>query len=151
MRNCDIFIFWLRTPVVMIMEKMLERGTEHSLQLLKGSLSNAIYCLCFNQPVCQVCMGMAYLAHYNSQVSGVLVSIYQTCIYACVFVYRMVEDLHKLLTVSSSQPKPFLLVSSDFTTLVSRFYAQLYEQQVNLHLMQSVPLDATHTTTLHTQ
>ena len=35
-------------------------------------------------------------------------------------VYRMVEDLHKLLTVASSQPKPFLLVSSDF-------YAQLYE------------------------
>ena len=42
--------------------------------------------------------------------------------------HRMVEDLHQLLTVASSQPKPFLLVSSDFTTLVSRFYAQLYEQ-----------------------
>ena len=41
---------------------------------------------------------------------------------------RMVEDLHRLLTVASNQPKPFLLVGLDFMTLVTRFYAQLYEQ-----------------------
>jgi pimeloyl-ACP methyl ester carboxylesterase len=45
-------------------------------------------------------------------------------------IERMVEDIHKLLTVASNQPRPFIMVSSDFTTMISRFYAQLYEYEL---------------------
>lgn len=45
-------------------------------------------------------------------------------------VERMVDDLHRLITYASNQPKPILLVGVDFSTFVSRFYAQIYEHEV---------------------
>eukprot|EP00731_Ephydatia_muelleri_P010724 Em0005g1310a len=45
-------------------------------------------------------------------------------------VERMVDDLNRLLNYASNQPKPLILVSSDFSTVVSRFYTLLYEQDV---------------------
>lgn len=45
-------------------------------------------------------------------------------------VERMVEDLHRLVSYASNQPKPLLLVSSDFSTFISRFYTQLYGHEV---------------------
>lgn len=45
-------------------------------------------------------------------------------------VERMADDLNRLLNYASNQPKPLLLVSSDYSTVVSRFYALLYEQDV---------------------
>ena len=41
---------------------------------------------------------------------------------------RMVDDLNRLLNYASNQPKPLILVSSDYSTVVSRFYTLLYEQ-----------------------
>lgn len=46
-----------------------------------------------------------------------------------IFIFRMVDDLHRLLHVSSSVDNaPVLLVGTDFSTLISRFYAQFYER-----------------------
>ncbi|XP_064642934.1 uncharacterized protein LOC135497133 [Lineus longissimus] len=46
-------------------------------------------------------------------------------------VERMADDLSKLITVSSEQPKPFILVGSEMGALVARFYTQLYESDVS--------------------
>ena len=46
-------------------------------------------------------------------------------------VFRMVDDLHRLLHVSSvvsDSSTPLLLVGMDFSTLISRFYTQFYEK-----------------------
>ena len=40
---------------------------------------------------------------------------------------RMSEDLNRLLTVTSQQPKPFILVGIDLGAIIARFYAQMYE------------------------
>ena len=46
-----------------------------------------------------------------------------------IFIFRMVDDLHRLLHVSSSVDNaPVLLVGTDFSSLISRFYAQFYER-----------------------
>ncbi|XP_003385364.1 PREDICTED: uncharacterized protein LOC100631396 [Amphimedon queenslandica] len=48
-------------------------------------------------------------------------------------IERMVDDLHRLLHVSSvvgDSNTPLLLVGMDFSTLISRFYAQFYENEV---------------------
>jgi surfactin synthase thioesterase subunit len=39
----------------------------------------------------------------------------------------MVDDLHRLVTYSSPQEKPFILVGAEMGAVVSRFYAQIYE------------------------
>ncbi|PIK40602.1 hypothetical protein BSL78_22551 [Apostichopus japonicus] len=46
-------------------------------------------------------------------------------------VERMVNDLHYLVTSSSDQPKPFIIVGAELGALVARFYAQLYEEEVS--------------------
>jgi hypothetical protein len=39
----------------------------------------------------------------------------------------MSEDLNRLITSTSQQPKPFILVGADLGAIVARFYAQMYE------------------------
>ncbi|XP_072038470.1 uncharacterized protein [Amphiura filiformis] len=46
-------------------------------------------------------------------------------------IERMVEDLHYLVTISSDQPKPFILVGSELGSLNARFFAQMYESEVS--------------------
>ncbi|KAH3740765.1 uncharacterized protein LOC127850464 [Dreissena polymorpha] len=43
---------------------------------------------------------------------------------------RMVEDLHQLISRSSDQPKPFLLVGAELGALVAQFYARMFESEV---------------------
>lgn len=45
-------------------------------------------------------------------------------------VERMATDLHQLLTASSQQPKPFILVGAGLGASVARFYAQMFEEEV---------------------
>jgi len=45
-------------------------------------------------------------------------------------VERMVDDLHTLITYSSQQPRPLLLVGAELGALVTQFYTQLYEFDV---------------------
>jgi pimeloyl-ACP methyl ester carboxylesterase len=45
-------------------------------------------------------------------------------------VERMADDLHKLITYSSQQPRPLLLVGAEIGALVAQFYAQIYEGDV---------------------
>ncbi len=40
----------------------------------------------------------------------------------------MADDLHKLVTYSSQQERPFILVGSEIGALIARFYTQLYER-----------------------
>ncbi|CAF2954545.1 unnamed protein product [Rotaria sp. Silwood2] len=40
---------------------------------------------------------------------------------------RMSEDLNCLVTATSQQPKPFILVGADLSAIVTCFYAQMYE------------------------
>ena len=42
--------------------------------------------------------------------------------------YRMVDDLHRLITSSSSLGRPLMLVGSDMGAMIARFYAQLYPE-----------------------
>ena len=39
----------------------------------------------------------------------------------------MSEDLNRLVTLASQQPKPFILVGADLGAIVARFYTQMYE------------------------
>lgn len=43
---------------------------------------------------------------------------------------RMVDDLHQLITRSSDQPKPFLLVGAELGALIAQFYARMFESDV---------------------
>ncbi|XP_052101320.1 uncharacterized protein LOC127735243 [Mytilus californianus] len=45
-------------------------------------------------------------------------------------VERMADDLYQLMTVSSQEPQPFILVGAELGALVSQFYAQMFEGQV---------------------
>lgn len=45
-------------------------------------------------------------------------------------VERMADDLYHLMTVSSQEPQPFILVGAELGALVSQFYAQMFEGQV---------------------
>lgn len=40
---------------------------------------------------------------------------------------RMSEDINRLVTATSQQPKPFIFVGADLGALISRFYTQMYE------------------------
>ncbi|CAF1443089.1 unnamed protein product [Adineta ricciae] len=54
-------------------------------------------------------------------------------------VEKMSEDLNRLVTATSQQPKPFILVGSDLGAIVARFYTQMYEFDVS-HLFLIDPL-----------
>ncbi|CAF3422313.1 unnamed protein product [Rotaria sp. Silwood1] len=54
-------------------------------------------------------------------------------------VEKMSEDLNRLVTATSQQPKPFILVGADLGAIVTRFYAQMYEFDVS-HLFLVDPL-----------
>ena len=43
---------------------------------------------------------------------------------------RMVEDFHRLFTLSSEQPKPFILVGAELGAVNARFYTQIFENDV---------------------
>ena len=43
---------------------------------------------------------------------------------------RMVEDFHRLFTLSSDQPKPFILVGAELGAVNARFYTQMFESNV---------------------
>jgi len=43
---------------------------------------------------------------------------------------KMVDDMHRLFTGSSSQSKPFILVGAELGAVNARFYAQLFEEDV---------------------
>ncbi|WAR15897.1 YQJL-like protein [Mya arenaria] len=43
---------------------------------------------------------------------------------------RMVEDLHQLVSRSSDQPRPFLLVGAELGALIAQFYARMFEGEV---------------------
>lgn len=40
----------------------------------------------------------------------------------------MVEDLHRLVTLSSQQPRPLILVGAELGALVAQFYTHIYER-----------------------
>jgi len=40
----------------------------------------------------------------------------------------MVDDLHRLITYSSQQEKPFIFVGVELGAMIGRFYAQVYER-----------------------
>ena len=44
---------------------------------------------------------------------------------------RMVEDFHRLFTLSSDQPRPFILVGSELGAVNARFYTQLFANEVS--------------------
>ncbi|CAH1790667.1 unnamed protein product [Owenia fusiformis] len=46
-------------------------------------------------------------------------------------VERMADDLHRLVTGSSDQPRPFILVGAEMGALVSRFYANMFQGEVS--------------------
>ncbi|CAF1393053.1 unnamed protein product [Rotaria magnacalcarata] len=54
-------------------------------------------------------------------------------------VEKMSEDLNRLMTATSQQPKPFILVGADLGAIVARFYTQMYEFDVS-HLFLIDPL-----------
>lgn len=57
-------------------------------------------------------------------------------------VERMVDDLHRLVTYSSQQPRPLILVGAEISALVARFYAQVYEGDVAaVVLIEPLPED----------
>ena len=43
---------------------------------------------------------------------------------------RMVEDFHRLFSLSSDQPKPFILVGAEVGAVNARFYTQMFEDNV---------------------
>lgn len=43
---------------------------------------------------------------------------------------RMVEDFHRLFTLSSDQPKPFILVGAELGAVNTRFFTQMFENNV---------------------
>ncbi|XP_059154386.1 uncharacterized protein LOC131939877 [Physella acuta] len=45
-------------------------------------------------------------------------------------VERMVDDLHNLISSSSQQPRPLILVGAELGAIVSQFYAHLYESEI---------------------
>uniref|UniRef100_A0A2C9M4K3 acylglycerol lipase n=1 Tax=Biomphalaria glabrata TaxID=6526 RepID=A0A2C9M4K3_BIOGL len=45
-------------------------------------------------------------------------------------VERMADDLYKLLTTSSQQPRPIIFVGAELGAVVSQFYAHLYESDI---------------------
>lgn len=47
----------------------------------------------------------------------------------CVlFCCRMADDLNKLITASSQEPQPFILVGAELGALVAQFYTQMFEK-----------------------
>jgi len=53
---------------------------------------------------------------------------------------RMVDDLRKLITSSSQQPTPVILVGAELGAVVSQFYAHIYEQEIlGLVLVNPLP------------
>lgn len=55
---------------------------------------------------------------------------------------RMVSDLHRLLTISAPQPRPFILLGHELGGLVGRLYSLLHPQDV-AHLVMVDPLSET--------
>ena len=52
----------------------------------------------------------------------------------------MVDDLRKLITSSSQQPTPVILVGAELGAVVSQFYAHIYEQEIlGLVLVNPLP------------
>lgn len=45
-------------------------------------------------------------------------------------IERMADDLNKLITASSQEPQPFILVGAELGALVAQFYTQMFENQV---------------------
>ena len=45
-----------------------------------------------------------------------------------MFIFRMADDLHKLVTFSSQQERPFIMIGSKVGAMIARFYTQLYER-----------------------
>ena len=40
----------------------------------------------------------------------------------------MADDLHRLVTFSSQQDRPFVIIGSEVGAMIARFYTQLYER-----------------------
>lgn len=40
----------------------------------------------------------------------------------------MADDLNKLITASSQEPQPFILVGAELGALVAQFYTQMFEK-----------------------
>ncbi|KAK3082415.1 hypothetical protein FSP39_004380, partial [Pinctada imbricata] len=45
-------------------------------------------------------------------------------------VERMADDLYRLMSQSSQEPQPFLIVGAELGALVAQFYAQMFDNQV---------------------
>ena len=43
----------------------------------------------------------------------------------------MADDIHRLVTLSSSQPRPLVYVGSELGALVARFYTNMYTGEVS--------------------
>jgi surfactin synthase thioesterase subunit len=41
---------------------------------------------------------------------------------------RMVEDLRRLITSSSQQERPLMLIGAEMGAMIARFYTQIYEE-----------------------
>ena len=48
----------------------------------------------------------------------------------------MADDLHKLVTHSSQQDRPFIMVGSEVGAMIARFYTQLYERHVDASISE---------------
>jgi len=57
-------------------------------------------------------------------------------------VERMMDDLNRLLTTASQQPKPFILVGAELGAVIAQFYAHIYETDIlGLVLVNPLPDD----------
>jgi pimeloyl-ACP methyl ester carboxylesterase len=54
-------------------------------------------------------------------------------------IERMVEDLRRLISSSSQQERPIMFIGSEFGSMIIRFYAQLYQDDIS-HLVLVNPL-----------
>lgn len=52
----------------------------------------------------------------------------------------MADDLNKLITASSQEPQPFILVGAELGALVAQFYTQMFEKYANGNIQCSIQL-----------
>lgn len=54
---------------------------------------------------------------------------------------RMVEDFHRLFTLSSDQPRPFILVGAELGAVNARFYTQMFKNEIASLVLINPPVE----------
>lgn len=54
---------------------------------------------------------------------------------------RMVEDFHRLFTLSSDQPRPFILVGAELGAVNARFYTQMFKNDIASLVLINPPVE----------